>query len=43
MTNQTIFSVVWNSAKEADKYYSERTMNTILNHAMSEMGACTSN
>lgn len=38
MTNKTIFSVVWDSAKLADKYHNTRTMNTILNHAMSEMG-----
>jgi NTP pyrophosphatase (non-canonical NTP hydrolase) len=38
MTNKTIFSVVWESAKLADKYHNTRTMNTILNHAMSEMG-----
>lgn len=38
MTNKTIFSVVWDSAKLADKYHNTRTMNTILNHAMSELG-----
>jgi hypothetical protein len=38
MTNKTIFSVVWDAAKLADKYHSSRTTSTILNHAMSELG-----
>ncbi len=38
MTQETIFSVIWKAAQEADLYHKSRTMNTILNHAMSEMG-----
>jgi len=38
MTQETIFSIIWKAAQEADIYHKSRTINTILNHAMSEMG-----
>ena len=38
MTNPTIFNTVWNAAKQADKYHANRTVQSIFNHAQSEMG-----
>lgn len=38
MTNVTIFDSVWEAAKLADIYHKNRTVQSIYNHAMSEMG-----
>lgn len=38
MTNVTIFDNVWEAAKQADIYHKNRTVQSIYNHAVSEMG-----
>jgi hypothetical protein len=38
MTNSTIFDSVWAAAKQADIYHPNRTVQSIFNHAQSEMG-----
>lgn len=38
MTNKNIFDSVWEAAKSADMYHKNRTVQSIYNHALSEMG-----
>lgn len=38
MTDKNIFDTVWEAAKQADIYHKNRTVQSIYNHAMSEMG-----